>query len=100
MTSEERREGRYQRRMAARRRKIQERNKPFEEVFSFENLYKGYLRSRKGKIELRHIDNTMASINGHLKRADSFNARKNLKALYTRELLKFPPIYELQKEAA
>ena len=48
MTSEERREGRYQRRMAARRRKIQERNKPFEEVFSFENLYKGYLRSRKG----------------------------------------------------
>lgn len=63
-------------------------------------LKKLFALRRKGKIELRHIDNTMASINGHLKRADSFNARKNLKALYTRELLKFPPIYELQKEAA
>ena len=48
MTSEERREGRYQRRLAARRKKIHERNKSFEEVFSFENLYRGYLRSRKG----------------------------------------------------
>ncbi len=63
-------------------------------------LKKLFALRRKGKIELRHIDNIMASINGHLKRADSFNARKNLKALYTRELLKFTPIYELQKEAA
>lgn len=48
MTSEERREGRYQRRKAARRRRVEERNQSFEEVFTFRNLYAGYLRSRKG----------------------------------------------------
>lgn len=48
MTSEERREGRYQRRKAARRRKVEERNRSFEEVFTFRNLYAGYLRSREG----------------------------------------------------
>lgn len=48
MTSEERREGRYQRRKMAREEKIEERSKTFEEVFTFRNLYRGYLKSRKG----------------------------------------------------
>ncbi len=48
MTSKERHEARYQRRRAARLKHIAARNKSLEEVFTFSNLYKGYLASRKG----------------------------------------------------
>lgn len=49
---------------------------------------------RAGKITLENINTTMASIDGHLKRADSFNARKNLKVLYFRQLQKPMPMKE------
>ena len=48
MTSEERREARYQRRKTERTEKKICREKRFEDVFTFQNLYKGYLRSRTG----------------------------------------------------
>ena len=48
MTSKERHEARYQRRRAARLERIAARNKSLEEVFTFSNLYKGYLASRNG----------------------------------------------------
>lgn len=51
MTSEERREARYQRRVAKRRAKKAESLKNvdnFETVFSYENLYKAYKDCRKG----------------------------------------------------
>lgn len=51
MTSEERRETRYQRRRAARLAKRTERNRQyddFEKVFSFENLYASYRKCRRG----------------------------------------------------
>lgn len=49
MTSEERREARYQRRKAKRNQKKQERYKKcfsYEEVFTYENLYKAYIKCR------------------------------------------------------
>lgn len=51
MTSEERREARYRRRVAKRRAKKEERLKTandFETVFSYENLYESYKHCRKG----------------------------------------------------
>ena len=42
MTSEERREVRYQRRKARRLAKRQERQRAFEDVFTFDNLYEAY----------------------------------------------------------
>lgn len=48
MTSEERREARYQRRRAKRDAKIEEYSKTFEEVFSFENLYQAGLDCGRG----------------------------------------------------
>ena len=42
MTSEERREERYHRRKARRLAKRQERQRAFEEVFTFDNLYEAY----------------------------------------------------------
>lgn len=51
MTSEERREARYRRRVAARLSKKEERcagHDDFEVVFSYRNLYKAYQRCRKG----------------------------------------------------
>ena len=51
MTSEERREARYQRRKAARELKKSEKLKfvdNYEEVFSYGNLYKAYRQCRKG----------------------------------------------------
>jgi retron-type reverse transcriptase len=51
MTSEERREARYQRRKAARERKKAEKLKSidnYEEVFSYGNLYRAYRQCRKG----------------------------------------------------
>lgn len=48
MTSEERHEARYRRRCEARQRKRDERNRSFEEVFSFENLYKAGKKCCRG----------------------------------------------------
>ena len=51
MTSEERREARYQRRKAEREAKKQERNENcgcFEAVFSYDNMYDAYKQTRKG----------------------------------------------------
>ena len=51
MTSEERHEARYQRRVAARQQKKCERNSEaenFEAVFSYKNLYAAYKCCRKG----------------------------------------------------
>lgn len=48
LTSEERREGRYLRRRAARHARVVRRNKTIEEVFTFSNAYKGFQRSAKG----------------------------------------------------
>ena len=50
MTSEERREGRYRRRVAARsekKRKALEGHDRYEEVFSYENLYHAYRKCRR-----------------------------------------------------
>lgn len=51
MTSEERREARYQRRKAEREAKKQDRNENcgcFEAVFSYDNMYDAYKQTRKG----------------------------------------------------
>ena len=51
MTSEERKEGRYQRRCARREAKRRARSEAcgsFEQVFSYENLYKAGLACCKG----------------------------------------------------
>lgn len=51
MTSDERREGRYQRRVAKRAAKQAEKLKKannFDEVFSYDNLYKAYKHCRRG----------------------------------------------------
>lgn len=52
MTSEERKEGRYQRRRAGREAKRRARSEAcgsFEQVFSYENLYKAGLACCKGR---------------------------------------------------
>ncbi len=47
MTSEERKEARYKRRKEKRERKRKSKLLSFEQVFSYENLYKAYIRCRR-----------------------------------------------------
>lgn len=92
MTSEERHEARYRRRVAKRRAKKAERLKnadDFETVFSYENLYKSYKNCRKGTAWKASVQKyiTQAPLNVYNTYCDLMSGKFKTKGFYEFDVL-------------